>query len=750
MREISAGDYPPAGAVVSRKGCRPRLDTDTTARYKGNPEMILKSTLAAALGLILVLANHTKGHLINVSWTPYLVWPLSAAAAVWIASRFRGDSQADDDAAALPALILLLATAVFLFSSATAARNFFLVGWAPPDPSLFDFRGGLARSALMTALLTPLCLYTGGRRWLLLLALLLTLEFLLFRELAQGTGWAALYRDDHPSFMYRFWSYARSFPRYFYYDPLWNAGGISGALVSSGMTPMGMVFWPFWRFAPTLAVYTPIVGFSFIVLLPWLAVGSARLMGAGRQASLSAGILSLGFCWYFTLYLIKFGTVGSLFSTIFLLPVCALLYRVLWLEKREVWAGALLVVSSFFFLSWPAAAFLAPLVVLAVVLSARRWTKKNVGFLGACTVAIVVLLLPMYLGLHSHTDIGGFVEADNAVRWDAKFFTSGWRMFRAQFAQANPLLIFLGLAGLFFTRRRGMIPFLGPILFGALLLASWGKYWKPILQLDRMGVPLFLAASLPAAFLCGQVLETKSRRWAPARALLLALLAAGGLAGVRHYDTFSRDPHVAVSPVMLKLVDWIGENTDGDSRILFAGKTAHGYGGGHVALLPALTGREMIAGDYYAFSPKLVEHERPPKAWRKRGREGIREYMDLYNVGHVMTFNRRWKEHFREEPSRYRELASFMQRKIELTVFKVVREPSFFSTGSGTVTSGINRIEVHPDSPGEVVLKYNWEEGLSTGGKAEIFPVEMSDGVTFIGARPVGKEGFTIRYDKWL
>jgi hypothetical protein len=207
---------------------------------------------------------------------------------------------------------------------------------------------------------------------------------------------------------------------------------------------------------------------------------------------------------------------------------------------------------------------------------------------------------------------------------------------------------------------------------------------------------------------------------------------------------------MTVSPVMKELADWVKEHTDDGSRILFAGKTVHGYGGGHVALFPALTGREMIAGDYYAFSPKLVEHERPPKAWRRKGREGIWEYMDLYNVGHIMTFNRRWKEHFRGDKERYREVASFMQKKIELTVFRVQREASFFSTGSGTVTSGINRVEVRPDNPGEVVLKYNWTKGLSAGGKAELYPVDMGRGVTFIGARTREKGNFTIRYNKWL
>ena len=52
---------------------------------------------------------------------------------------------------------------------------------------------------------------------------------------------------------------------------------------------------------------------------------------------------------------------------------------------------------------------------------------------------------------------------------------------------------------------------------------------------------------------------------------------------------------------------------------LFAGETVHGYGGGHVAVLAYLTGRQMMACDYYAFSPDLVEYNYPPREWRAGG-----------------------------------------------------------------------------------------------------------------------------------
>jgi hypothetical protein len=450
---------------------------------------------AAASGAAVILVTHARGRLFHPAWVIHLVLPLAAAGAAWAVDRKRGPAAVRDDSGALPAAALLLAMVLYLLSSATADSHFFLSGWAPPDAAgLFRFQGGLARAALATALLTPLCLYCGRRRWLVPLAIMLALQWVTLRELYLATEWLPLYRDDHPSFMYRFWSYARSFPALIYYDPFWNGGKVGSYLVASGIMPMGLLFYPFWRLLPTLSVYTPIIGFSFIVLLPWTAVLSARLAGAG------------------------------------------------------------------------------------------------------------------------------------------------------------------------------------------------------------------------------------------------------------HYRHFAGAPDATISPVMQEAASWLREMTDDGSRVLFAGKTLHGYGAGHVALLPALTGREMMAGDYYAFSPKLVDHEYPPSQWRSRGHKGIREFIDFFNVGYVVTYHDTWKKYLRRRTEYYEEMASFMQKTLEITVFRVRRERPFFFAGRGTVRSGINRIEVRPDSPGEVVLKYRWEEGLSAGGGVELYPVDVGEGVRFIGARFAAPRTVTIRY----
>jgi hypothetical protein len=708
--------------------------------------MKFMTAAAAATGAALLLAGHTKGRLVHPEWAIYLVLPLAAAALLWYVDRKRESAEGDDPDLG-PAAALLVTMALFLISSAVTDTRFFLSGWSPPGGAgFFRFQGGLARAALLTAILTPLCLYTGRRRWLFPLLLFLVLQFVTLGELHHSTGWTALYRDDHPSFMFRFWSYARSFPHLVSYDPYWNGGKAATYLISSGIMPMGLLFLPLWRMAPVLKVYTPVIGFTFIVLLPWIAAGSARLAGAGRQAALCAGILALGFCWHFYTYLVNYGTVGSIFNTFFLLPVVAVLYRVLWLDRREIWAGALLVLSSVFFLSWPGSAFVAPFIVAGVLLSAGQWTKKKVLFILVCSLLIVAALAPMYLSLHQHANLAKFSSADGALSLDLSSLGDGWHRMQRHFRQANPLVLFFGIGGLFFLRRRGWIPLLVPFVAGAALVSGWGEEWKPILQLGRTAIPLFLVAVLPAGLLCGDILDTRGRRWAAARAAILVLLLMGGLAGAAHYRHFAEAGGATISPVMEDVIAWLQENTDGESRILFAGQTVHGYGAGHVALLPAVTGREMMASDYYAFSPKLVEYEYPPREWRSRGHKGVREFFELFNVGYVVTYHDKWKEYFRRRPRRYGEMSSFMQKTLEITVFRVERERSWFLKGSGSVKAEFNRLQVRPDSPGEMVLKYRWEDGLAAGPGIDLYPVEAGEGVLFVGAKSEEPGPFTIRY----
>ena len=46
-----------------------------------------------------------------------------------------------------------------------------------------------------------------------------------------ATHGVPLYRDDHPSFIFRLWEFGRAFPRFVTYNPYWNAGVVDGVAI---------------------------------------------------------------------------------------------------------------------------------------------------------------------------------------------------------------------------------------------------------------------------------------------------------------------------------------------------------------------------------------------------------------------------------------------------------------------------------------------------------------------------------------
>ena len=73
----------------------------------------------------------------------------------------------------------------------------------------------------------------------------------------------------------------------------------------------------------------------------------------------------------------------------------------------------------------------------------------------------------------------------------------------------------------------------------------------------------------------------------------------------------------------------IQENVPRQGRVLFAGPAVHAYGAGHVAPLPLFTDREMMACDFYHFSPKQVEYVYPPSAYRQTP-ESVFDFMEQF------------------------------------------------------------------------------------------------------------------------
>jgi hypothetical protein len=230
---------------------------------------------------------------------------------------------------------------------------------------------------------------------------------------------------------------------------------------------------------------------------------------------------------------------------------------------------------------------------------------------------------------------------------------------------------------------------------------------------------------------------------------VVALLVMTGWNCARFYGNRGPGRYEVLPPRVRELSAWLAANSEEQSRILFAGPTVHAYGRGHVAFLPVLAGRQMMACDFYHFYPGTTEPEYPPHAFR-RGMDGVFAFLELYNVSHVVTYHERWVQRFRGEPDRYEEVF-FQQGGHPKYIFRVKRPVSFFLRGQGRVRADINRLLVDLDDPdGEAVLKYNWVDGLAARPPAEIRPVDVGHGLRFIGLQPHGSGQVEIRYRRWL
>lgn len=696
---------------------------------------------AAGLGLAVWLAAGSPPSLpaaAAVLWIPAL--------AAWLAWRRRGqDAAAAADATSSgPALALTAGLGLFLVLGAFSGTSGLLYYWLP-GPGVPFFRSGAVRFALLAAAFLALGLWPRARRpaWIVA-AILLASQVACVAYLGRETGWLALYRDDHPSFMFRLWAFAQSFPSLVFYDPFWNGGRAETVIVSTGATGPGLLLWPLWRWFATHEVYTGAVAFVFIVLAPALAGLGARLAGGRRIATVVAALLMLACSRTLFQWALHFGTFGACFASVMAAPLAGALVRALTSDRPGLRLGFALVPCAFLFLTWPVSSIMALPLALGLLASHRAWTWPRWRFLLVCGAVVAVTCLPFFATLIGHGKTTSVLAAqDHRIAWGADILR-GLAGLRGELGSAHPAIVFLGLAGLWFDSNRTRRSFFGVATVGLMFLTGWGDMWKPQLQLTRAAVPLVCVAVLPAAIWIERLLEDARPALAPLRAGLLALLSVAGHEVARIWDNRAGADYVVYRGEIVDFAQWIRTHTQPDARILFAGPTVHGFGRGHLAYLPVLTGRAMMACDYYHFSPKAVEYDYPPRAFRKDD-EDVFRFLDLYNVGHVVTFHDNWKKFIAKHPEWFERVASFGPDG-KRAVYRVKRDHGWFTGGpGGAVVPRVNALDVTPRDPlAADVLKFNWVPGMTAPPPVTIAPHDAGGGVSLIAVEPHGAQHFTL------
>lgn len=649
--------------------------------------------------------------------------------------------------------LLLLAVSLATFAHMS---RFFFIAWGFSLESLRALtRSGPAQLIVLSSVLAATLTRWDARRWLtpalglLLVATQAACAVVLWRT----TGGLAVYSDDHPSFLFRLAEFWGSFPWRENYVPYWNAGVVNSVLVSSGTTGYAWLAAPLWWLFPPHAVHTPALILVFVVLIPWITVWALRTVGLGRAGALAGGLLALSTDRNYHVWLLHFGTVGAALSWSMVPAAFAFLHAVAVQRRATPLAFLGLAFTMFFAAQWPPTLMVcAGFGVLALASVGRWWKTRAGGHLLGAGLLVGLLLAHSVVAVLGGKDLLGYTLG-NAAR------PHGWSVWLHQFhrcvglelPELHPVVFAFGVAGAVALPWKRLRRWTCAALLFLVVLATLGPTVAPRLQLERMAVAASCLAIVPAACWLRRVWNVRATGRAGIaatglQAMTLALLILGATNAVRIYGSRGFAPFTGMRPSVRHLADWIHTNVPEDGRLLFAGLAVHAYGRGHVAYLPLLTGREMMACDYYGFPPGMVEMDYPPRAAKERG---VPEFLRLHGVTHVITYHDRYIDYFRSLPDQFREVAHIdSEEKEDFTLFHVLDSGGRFREGTGTVRAGFNRWEVSfPDPPPETaVIAYNWHPRLHADPPAELFPQDTGQGATFIGIRPHGATHVRIRY----
>lgn len=691
------------------------------------------------------------------------LWVAAVAAGV-LAGRFRARSDGREPRffrGRIPVEAWILGALLLLVSLDTFAHlpRFYFMAWDVRLASLGTLlRSGPLQYVVLTGLAAA-CLvrwdpkrWLGRALWLLLVAGQVACAAMLWRT----TGGQAVYSDDHPSFLFRLAEFWGAFPWRENYVPHWNAGVVNSVLVSSGTPGYAWIAAPLWWLAEPHIVHTAALILVFIVLVPWVNVWALRTLGLGRDGALAGGLLALMAGRHFHVWLLHFGTVGAALSWAMAPAAFAFLHAVAVHRRTNRSAVLGLALTMFFAAQWPPTLAVCGIFTLIALIAAGRWRGSRAGpvLLGS-GLLVAALLAHSLLVIVGGKDLLGYTLEGTARP------SSGVLALLRQFQRGvglavpelHPIIFAFGVAGAVALPWKRLRRWTCAALLAIALVFTLGPVYAPRLQLERMAIAASCLAIVPASCWLRRIWSVRNGARASLavtglQAATLALLLLGVVNTMRIYAGQGFAPFTGMRPSVRHIAEWVQTHVPEDGRLALAGLAVHVYGRGHVAYLPILAGREMMACDYYGFPPGMVEMDFPPRAARAAP-GGLHGYLKLHGVSHVITFHDHYIEHFRSRPEQFQEVAHIdSEEKENFTVFEVLGSGGRFLEGTGTVHARFNRWDVtfQGSPPETAVIAYNWNDRLRVAPPAEIYPHDTGMGPTFIGIRPNGANTVHIRF----
>lgn len=633
-----------------------------------------------------------------------ILFGLAGSMSFWTSDNFElfGAARYSLLIAGIPIVLALVLTKVSALKLdprgfALALPILFLIDWLTRSYNLLQgphIRGELLLAGLIGYLLLRAKNWQWLRVYCALTAVILGATFIVE---AQGR---LLTSDDHPSFLYRLWLLKSEFPQIPFYYPGWNAGIDQRDFFATGSLNVFLLFAPFIYLLPIDQFYSELITAVLFLLPAFSLYLAARLLHFRPTTALFACCLGLcsSLLWY--RWGLKYGTMGFIASSSLVPLNLALVSRLLTAPRgMSTRLYVLLFCTVSVMLLWsPSGLIFIPAAVYALFKIRSLCRERRFIYLA---MGLIAVNLPWILLFMSVSKIGSFVQTakpsystmaeepvakigkphlEQAPQSASELFKTTLKTLRQTSVSANPLLLFLTIPGLFLLTRRSRLLWTIQSLWLLLLGAVIAQY-RPQLELDRMLVVLAFISAIPASRSIQSIIAIRNSSIASRFAfastfafLVVSPLATGSLLRNRSFDTFS-----FAAPRMEQLQELIMAHT-GDGRAVFSGFVLHDFSHGHLAPLPLLTGKPIVASS--PFHDQWTYKELFPKKVVDEGDSAIEALLDSYNATVVVAHEERWVEYFRSRRAKYQVLGE----PLPFTVFKRLQYvPTYFSKGSGQI-----------------------------------------------------------------
>ena len=430
--------------------------------------------------------------------------------------------------------------------------------------------------------------------------------------------------------------------------------------------------------------------------------------------------------------------------------VIALVHKLLDRDEKQLSTPeiVLLGVSFSLMITWSLSAIiLVPAFLLLIPRTKSLFCQYRLRMLA---VVLVVLHLPWIVLFVQVSDVGRFISLKRPViienrdqgltntdtvlnlKATARSVRGGHRHItlkrlpetvRGAVTKVNPLIIFLSLPGLLLLRRRGSRNHYIALSLWLLFLGLVVSSYRPQLELDRMLMVLWLLLTIPSAEAIYSTIRNKQQNY-----FIPSLLCGFAFAGIFSSSSIVNNRTIErygfMDDSVMKVATAI-RSCPNQGRTVFAGFILHQLSGGHIAPFPLFTDKPIVAST--PFHNVWWYTDLVPEVFKKRGKSGIEEYLDLMNASCVVAHEPVWIKFFNDNPEKYSNILSHRR----FNVYTRNSSYSYFLEGDGEILEqGANKLRIKMKSS-EAILKFNYFSFLESN-MCQLSENKLEGGLSFI------------------